>query len=596
MAIVYFRTNADSGDGSLRAAYAAAAPGDAIMPDPAVDWGTETIVITLAAKLSLSKSATFDGGAFRVRLDAQSGCGCIENGAGSTVAFRRFDFVRGHNPSGGGCYHSSASASKATFTQCLFAGGYSGNYGGAIYLYGGSVVLRDCVVTGGRSSSNVGGIRVYTNAKSFTATRCTIVGNAGTDLSLLTSGGAAYSLADNIVGTGSSLVEKRAPSSVGFVQPPPDALDAKDWNAELWRAFDLRLRHDSACLTGSTSVTEDDVDFLGHNRRNGGALGAYEGSWLVLAPGQGERVVGNVRVDRVELADGSRVGFAPDASLAIVEGGTIGAAEFVADASAYLATSPGVDASCATLVGVTLCEYGACVSAFTATAVSPKQTELRWTSEDATRTVLLEAYRGGGWTPIGSVAGERFLTRSQSGRTRYRLFDGSTYYYDDAWTFHGVQFRVVSSWATAERPSRHWEAIVQTASTTAKVSPGQSLTILARIFDAFDVDAALLNDGENVTAVRYSCYYNTNNLFEQDFKPVEGHADVAADTSCVLEALQKSDAWTRDDVGYNFVLAPDVREHALFPTPGDYRIKVAIELKQGNPIVFYVPVAVEERA
>ena len=62
-----------------------------------------------------------------------------------------------------------------------------------------------------------------------------------------------------------------------------------------------------------------------------------------------------------------------------------------------------------------------------------------------------------------------------------------------------------------------------------------------------------------------------------------------------MEALQTSDAWTRDDVGYNFVLTPDVREYPLFRQEGRYQIKVEIRLAQGNPIVFYAPVTVVAR-
>ncbi len=124
------------------------------------------------------------------------------------------------------------------------------------------------------------------------------------------------------------------------------------------------------------------------------------------------------------------------------------------------------------------------------------------------------------------------------------------------------------------------------------VRVGQSITVLARVFDAFDNNTPLVNDGSNISAITYSVEKSTKDVFTPIWQSVEGHTNVSVDVTALLEAPQTGDAWTVDNEGYNFVLVPDAREHVLFSDVGSYRIVVKITLSEGNPVVFYTYVNV----
>lgn len=268
----------------------------------------------------------------------------------------------------------------------------------------------------------------------------------------------------------------------------------------------------------------------------------------------------------------------------------------------YAAAPPAALASLgqARLRGTALCALGAALSEFTATSESPGRTTLRWRAADASGAIRLEERRvtESGWRVIDerALASPGTLTvAAPNGRTSYRAFDGERFWIDDAWSFSWVQLRVVAQAAPGARPTLVWEVITALATTSDEIMTGQGITILARIFDAFDASAPLLADRGNVVSVTYTCYYVSNGLFEETLVPVTGHEEVDAGAECVLEAAQRSDAWTADAVGYTFVLTPDVRERPLFEKPGEYRIKTTIRLSSGNPVVFYVPVTVVEK-
>ena len=125
------------------------------------------------------------------------------------------------------------------------------------------------------------------------------------------------------------------------------------------------------------------------------------------------------------------------------------------------------------------------------------------------------------------------------------------------------------------------------------LKPGQAAALLARVYDAYDNDTPLVNDGSNVESVYYTCEQKTKGLYTPEYAPVEGHNNVSAGTDCVLSALETDDAWDVDQIGYNFALTPDIRTYPLFPTAGSYRIRVKINFESGNPVEFYRDIIVE---
>ena len=312
----------------------------------------------------------------------------------------------------------------------------------------------------------------------------------------------------------------------------------------------------------------------------------------------------DARVETLSVATSGRVEFVGEDRVLAASGGWLDAGAILsAESRGYLAFgASGTDAG-AVCERVVLRDAGSRVADFRVAAIRPREAEASWrVAEDGEGegTALVER-RGsdGEWRvvlrdlPIAALGATIPIP---SGRSRYRLFDGWEFHYDDAWSFSGVQFSVVTS-ATPrfETPRVLWEATTQLATTNDQVYLGQGVTILARIYDSFDSTSLLLAKDDLVQEARYSCRYVSKGLFEETLEPVRGHEDVVVPVETVLEAAQRSDAWTRDDVGDTFALTPDIREYPLFERAGKYVFQITISLKDSNPVVFYVNVeAVEE--
>ncbi|MBP3531412.1 MAG: hypothetical protein J6K25_09590, partial [Thermoguttaceae bacterium] len=302
---------------------------------------------------------------------------------------------------------------------------------------------------------------------------------------------------------------------------------------------------------------------------------------------------GNVNVAELSVADGATVDFSgTDAILTATETAIVGAALFAG--TGYFATPQGTDASAATFAeAVRVVDYSAGVADFTATATGSTTATLAWSATDATARVCVErenAAAPNGWEVVAvATAAESPLSVALNGRKRFRIFDGQTFNVDSAWSsMFGQQFVVLSSYFRVANEKRTWEAKTKVISNTLNVKAGQSVTILARISDAFDAEALLLNDGTNIISVSYSALKKTGSLSSNE-TPIDGHVKVAVPTTCVLEAPLTSDAWGEK---YNFILTPNIREKPIFPTTGNYSIKIEIVLADGNPITFYVEIEV----
>lgn len=312
----------------------------------------------------------------------------------------------------------------------------------------------------------------------------------------------------------------------------------------------------------------------------------------------------DARVERLDVAASGRVEFGGEDRVLAASGGLLGAGAILsAESRGYLAFGASGTEAGAVFEGVVLCGAGRGVADFRVAATSPREARASWrVAEDSAGegTALVERRDSDGeWRVVLRdlpIAALDATIPIPSGRFRYRLFDGWEFHYDDAWSFSGVQLSVVTS-ATPrfETPRVLWEATTQLATTNDQVYLGQGVTILARIYDSFDSTSLLLAKDDRVQEVRYSCRYVSKGLFDETVEPVPGHEDVVVPVESVLEAAQRSDAWTRDDVGYTFALTPDIREYPLFERAGKYVFQITIALKDANPVVFYVNVeAVEE--
>ncbi|MBR4833341.1 MAG: hypothetical protein IKU86_03270 [Thermoguttaceae bacterium] len=161
----------------------------------------------------------------------------------------------------------------------------------------------------------------------------------------------------------------------------------------------------------------------------------------------------------------------------------------------------------------------------------------------------------------------------------------------------GTQWRVncaVSALANVKTTEYKATVSLVGVSMNVTIRNGESVTLLARIYDAYDNDVPLLNDGANVLSVKYTVekaasFFPGSSLADSS---VVGHTDVDAGTQCVLEAPETSDAWP-DEPGYTFALTPENTVNPVFPTPGTYTIRVKITLRDANPVVFSETIRVE---
>ena len=284
----------------------------------------------------------------------------------------------------------------------------------------------------------------------------------------------------------------------------------------------------------------------------------------------------------------------------------------------YLVLPLGVSSSPLALTNVI-----ACVSGASATDLAASPSGYTWTAVNPSIPVVLEKRVNGAWTTVAQASGNSYSTALSVGDS-VRLFDGVNFFtatveggsYDFAELYQAIVVSIplnsdekewtanshyITTWENVsgtialDDDGHEWQTITSIISVDdmdGKVKPGQAISILSRIYDAFDNTEPLINSGTNIDSVYYTCEKYGKGLYVEEFTPVTGHANVSAGASCVLSQLTTDDAWDVDETGYTFILTPDIRTNPLFTSPGTYRFTITINLASGNPIVFYKEVEV----
>lgn len=613
MATIYFTSNADSGSGTLRAALNSAGAGDVIMPDPEV-FTSGPVEIALSSALITQVDITIDGGEIGIVLNGQnSNIAAVSIALTGTTTLKNCIIKRFKRTTAAPVYLNHASAVLNLY-RCIIADN-SNRYYGAIYILRGTINFYDCLVTGNDiTTNNSSYAAIYiASGGSVTATRSTVSGNVRANVS-----GTSRTNANSFIGLTPPTIDGTTPEEIGFITPPPSAaITFGEYTEGDWESWDFRLKPTSPYLTGA-AYQSGDKDVLGHART--GSWGCYDGSWIVAGS---TTVSADTTVDWLEIgATGVLTLDGSDRILTVSKG-----AYFTSGGSAssstrgYLVLPSGVSASALTLTNVVACESGAGAS-----NLSASTTGFSWSATDSTKTVVLEKQVSGAWTTVAQTSGTSYSETLSAGDS-VRLFDGVSFltatvesgpvdpgvspgmmyvvaagtavaenpnfsvWIPCAWdVLSGAKYTVAAGMAVAHNPnfyvwrSRAWEVVKMQTQT---VRPLQSVTLLARIEDAFVAGEYLLNDGTNIDSVKYTCRKKTVRGYEVSWLAVTGHANVAASTDAVLDALHTSSAWTVDATGYTFALAPDTTEHPLFPEPGTYQIVVTIAPTDENEIVIY---------
>lgn len=401
MAVRYFTTTADSGDGSLRDVIADAAAGDIIQPSPSLLVGSGPLVISLSSFISIPRRLTFEGGAGRVRLDGQKSTRLVTVQTSATVTFSDFDFVRGSNTSTGGCIVATTNGANIVLNRCLIAGNRNSTSLGDITTSSSSVrwssvVCNDSILCGG-SSQALSTARI----DSYTLNRCTVA--AYVSNYQLTAGNV-----DSII-TNTSVL---SPSDVGFLASPPDTIGAFD--ADAWTAWDFRLRPESKYLTGATTY-EGTTDFAGHER--GGSRGAFDGSYIII---EGVASASSSTSDYLAIEDGANVTLEDDSVLYARRSATIGDVDVFANALAFISSPSLTIAESANLSNVyTLDEFANVSDVFADTE------GVYWTAEDNTKNVLIFQKVGDAWIFLAETNGGEYSEEDEfDAGDMFKLFDG----------------------------------------------------------------------------------------------------------------------------------------------------------------------------
>ena len=264
MAVLYFTSNADSGDGTLRDVMTNANDGDIITFDPATFTETGDIVIALSSGLPL-RAVTIRGAVDkRIILDRQgNGYFFRVTSSGYTMAFENVDFKNGYRTSSNESpFYIGSANTTVTFTNCKFygnTGAYSGFLRGVTGATGSTLTFNNCVAWDNTHTNSSYSASVFTFQGAadpiITLNGCTF--DTDGEIPFLNPG--SYTRTNCLFnGVNDWQVDF---STVGFVNRSGN---------------DYRLAAGSAYLTGGSTTG---ADILGHTRT--GSWGAYDGSWLV---------------------------------------------------------------------------------------------------------------------------------------------------------------------------------------------------------------------------------------------------------------------------------------------------------------------------
>ena len=587
MAVLYFTSNADSGDGTLRAVMTDANAGDEIRPDPVAFANVGDITISLSSGLPLVSVSIVGSATQRIILDRQDGGYFFRiTTSGKTLSFEYVDFANGRRTSSNESpfYISSANAT-VSFENCRFygnVGAYSGFLRGVTAATGATLTFRNCVAWNNSHTNSSYSAAVFTYqagaSPAITLSGCTF----DTDGEVPFTNPGSYTRTDCLFnGANDWQVDFDA---VGFVNRS---------------ANDYRLAPGSAYLTGGT-LTGDDI--LGHART--GSIGAFDGSWIVV--GTASTVAANQTVDWLDLAASAVLTLdGQDRILTVARGVyAVGTGASVVSSTNGFVVAPSADA----LTGATLTNVVCAVSGAGASNLAATTSGISWSATDSTVSVVLQKQNGATWTTIAQTAGTSYSTTLSAGDV-VRLFDGvqfltatvpappgptPTDFDFHAWGVYGATITVDVGVPFLTTTQTAATATVATGFILMSdyYNRGETPVLFARIQNSETGDPI---SPSAVSSISYTAYRQTVGWGTESRTPVSGHEDVTIPNTAVLAAIvppSTDPRWTVDTTGYNFLYEPDSRTNPIFPDSGNYVVVVTINFTNANPIpvVFNVSV------
>ena len=227
MATLHITTNADSGDGSLRALLASASAGDVIEPDPTVFPVGTVCEISVATSLNFTTSVTIRGAQTRIRL---VGNPAATQGSQirAPMTFVDVDFwqmTKAANSSGGLLWHYAA-AGACSYTRCTFNGNYA-SQGGVFYVASGASVSCDYCEFLGNCAWTASAVVHFasTNNADSTFSNCLLIGNVAAN-------GNQWNRSPTLSNCSTSVDNAAV--------PPSESYSYSTWTNVAWRSWVLR--------------------------------------------------------------------------------------------------------------------------------------------------------------------------------------------------------------------------------------------------------------------------------------------------------------------------------------------------------------------
>ena len=587
MATIYFTSNADSGDGTLRDAITNANAGDVIQPDPVAFANSGDITILLSSGLPLNSVSIVGSTTQRIILDRQAnGYFYRITSSGQTLSFENVDFANGRRTtSNESPFYIGSANTSVSFINCKFygnVGAYSGFLRGVTAASGATLTFRNCVAWNNSHTNSSYSAAVFTYqagaSPAITLSGCTF----DTDGEVPFTNPGSYTRTDCLFnGANDWQVDFDA---VGFVNRS---------------ANDYRLAPGSAYLTGGTLTG---ADILGHART--GSIGAFDGSWLVV--GTAATVAANQTVDWLDLVASAVLTLdGQDRILTVARGVyAVGTGASVVSSTNGFVVAPSADA----LTGATLTNVVCAVSGAGASNLAATTSGISWSATDSTVSVVLQKQNGATWTTIAQTAGTSYSTTLSAGDV-VRLFDGvqfltatvpvppgptPTDFDFHAWGVYDATITVDVGvpYLTTTQTAATMNVATGFILMSAYYNRGETPVLFARIQNS---ETGQIIDPSAVSSISYTAYSKTVGWGSETRTPVDGHQNITVPNSAVLSALvtpTTDPRWTVDSTGYNFIFEPDSTVKPIFPNAGDYVVVVTINFTAANPLPISFDVSV----
>lgn len=555
MSEIIVTTSADSGDGSLRAAIAAAAAGDVIRFDDAIAGSTITLSSALTPTVSLEiigneavfgevGQITLDGGG-RVRIFAIS--------SALTLTLRNLNLIGGKSTSPGGAIQLSRATARVDAYDCLFENN-TARQGAAIY---GVCSCVGCLfVTNAATGADLNGsggavCNPYATAASFVGCRFEVNVSSGF-------GGAFYSSVATTETFRGCVFYGNTAAYGGAV-----ACAAQFVGCE-FAENQADVSTSSAVLVVGSAEFSEDCSFP--VSQNVGSTSPAEFTFTGVVSFGGFYPAGG---SSFILAPGSLVGFESFSTDGTVD----------VFGSGFIALPVGFDVSSLVLSGaVATTTFGAGISDFTSRA-SGSNCVLSWKVENDYPAALLRLVDDV-WSTEDAAARSPYIV-SASSLTTYGLWDGKTLATVSASPISWHVWSVYDASITVDTSSEY------TATTGYKMmssyyNRGETPALFARITNSRTSELVPV---DAIDSIDYTCFQKSFAWSTETRTPVEGHENVPVPLSALLSTLITDDPrWAVDDGGYNFTFEPDGRSKPIFPKSGDYVVVVTLHFKDANPL------------